>query len=437
MKFLKYLLPCALATCGFAVGMHAEEGDGYSTVQEERETDITALSEFVKTKGAVSLLEKGGYLMLSGDIRAEWDHTRSKNHHDQHLRGKKSSYRVGDKKFPPFPTNEFNAEANLIFDYRADRTWAKLQLQFDNSCGIRRRSEKDEQDPNVTSHRRTMYGSGEVDNIAMRKAYMGYNILEQGTSRFDVELGRRRLKDVFDSKVQFHNYFDGLTFKYAQSLEAVMDFEAKVAAFVIDQNVNHFGYVGELGFLNMADFGLDFKYSFIHWDKDGVNRYNHKHPLGNRFAISQFLLAYNLPSDILSYKTQFYGAYLVNHLGHKHHWFHDKKARNAFYVGMTMGEIKRQNDWAFEIQYQWVRAQAVPESDVQGLLCRDNPRNISLYAHRDGGFANYKGYGITALYAVTDNLTMNLGFNRVHQCQKRIGGKHRAYVTSVEAIYAF
>jgi hypothetical protein len=84
-----------------------------------------------------------------------------------------------------------------------------------------------------------------------------------------------------------------------------------------------------------------------------------------------------------------------------------------------------------------VGAQAVPESDVQGLLCRDNPRNVSLYARRCGGFANYKGYGITALYAVTDNLTMNLGFNRVHQCKKTIGGRHRAYVTSVEAIYAF
>jgi hypothetical protein len=430
MKLLKYVLPFAMATCGFVASMHA--ADDYSTTIEERETDIKALQDFVKSKGQITIQEKGGNLMLSGDIRGEWDHVRT------WTRGKSQRGHGSSKRNPPhhipFPTNEFDIEVNLMFDYRADRTWGKVQLQFDDPMGIRERSEKSHK--HFSSHHNTLFGSGRLSNIALRKAYMGYNVLEMGTSRFDVELGRRRLYDTFDSKIQFHNFYDGVTLKFANSWEGWTDFQVKAAGFVIDQSVNHFGWIAEVGLLNLADEGVDLKYSFIHWNKNGVNRYNHHHPHGARFNNSQVTLTYNLQPDFLRFKSQVYGAFVHNHAADENHKSHHKKKANAWYAGLRMGEIKRQNDWAFDGNYQWVQAQAIAESDVRGIG-RDNPQSYSFYKRRSGGFANYKGYQFTGLYALTDNLTLEAVFDRIHQCSRQIGGKHRSYTIELAAIYAF
>src|SRR5207249_3742653 len=152
----------------------------------------------------------------------------------------------------------------------------------------------------------------------------------------------RRLIDVFDSKVEFHNIFDGITLKYANSLEGIADFQAKLAGFVVDYKVNHYGWVGELDFLNIADEGFDFKYSFIHWNKNGINRLNHHHPHGHRFNVSQFLVAYNLSPELLHYKSQVYGAFLYNHAAKASHFTHHKKADRAWYAGLRMGEVRKQ-----------------------------------------------------------------------------------------------
>jgi len=423
MNLLKYILPCALAACGFAASVQAA---GFSTTQEARETDAKALSEFVKSKSSISVQEKGGNLMVSGDARTEWETMRAKSNH--HRRRGSGSAINGNA---PFATNEFSIEANLKFDYKGDRTWSAIQLQLDNAAGIPTYSSRVQANPQDT-----LFGSGSLDNLVLRKAYFGYNVAEAGTSRFDVELGRRRLYDVFDSKVQFYSIFDGLTLKYANSYEGVMDLQAKLAALVVDFNVNHFAYVGELGFMNIADEGIDFKYAYTHWNRDGANRYGFRNAHGADFKISQFQLAYTFSPDFLRHKTQVYGAYLINHAGHPNKFSSNKKAREAFYVGFKVGEVKRQNDWAFEANYQWVQAQAVPEFDVRGIG-RDNPAAKSFYVTKTGGFANYKGYYLDAIYALTDNLSIDANFSRTHQQSHKIGGKFRAWQLELAAIYAF
>jgi hypothetical protein len=374
----------------------------------------------------ISIQEKGGGLMLSGDIRAEWDHIHSRNG-NHHLRGHDAK-----KHQVPEPTNEFDVEFNLVLDYKADRSWGKVQLQFDNAAGVTQRT-KDQM--KGASKENTLFGSGTLNKLALRKAYMGYNVVEAGTSRFDVEVGRRRLYDVFDSQVMFYSIFDGLTLKYSNSMEGIADRSAKIAAFVIDQNTNYFGWVGELGFLNIADLGLDFKYSMIRWHKEGVNRYGFKNPRGGQFKISQFLLNYTLSPDLIRYKTQVYAAYLRNQDARA--WHSDgKKDGNAWYAGLKFGELKRQGDFAFEASYQWVQPNAVPEGDVRGIG-RDNPKGISYYANRKYGFANYKGYEVDAMYNLTDNLTLEAVYSNVHQCVHRVGGAHRASVFELATIYSF
>ncbi len=425
MKLLKYLLPIALATCGIAATVNAAE---FSTVQEARERDDSAVTDFVKSKRVVSLQEKGGALMISGDVRSEWAHMHARRKSDKRLRGSGT----GTKERAPFATNEFNVEVNLMFDYKADRTWAAIQLQFDNSAGIQEHDKKD-----GTTNRNILWGSGSGSNLFLRKAYVGYNIAEQGTTRWDLQIGRSRLYDIFDSEVQFYSICDGLLLKYANSFEGVTDLTVKAAAFVVDYTVNQFGYVGEVGLLNLADSGLDIKYSIIDWDThDGKNRYGKKNARGSEFLNQQFTAAYNFSPDMLPYKSKLYGAFLHNSKAEKSHFSRHSDESDAWYVGFKVGEVKRMGDWALDLQYQWVEAQSIPEFDVSGIK-RDNPANISFYNKRWGGFANYQGYKINGFYAITDNWTVNAFFEKVREESRRIGGRHRSYQFEIAAIYAF
>jgi len=430
MKLLKYLLPFAMAACGITATINAAE---FSTVQEARERDDQAVTDFVKSKRAISLQEKGGALMISGTVQAEWDYMHCwSDHHRQRGSG---SANIGptEKPHAPFPTSEFTIETNLMLDYKTDRSWAAVQLQFNNSAGVNKVDHKKPQ----TNDKNILWGSGSADNLFMRKAYIGYNLAERGASRWDVEIGRRRLYDVFDSQVQFYSIFDGLTLKYANSFEGAMDLSVKAAAFVIDQTVNQFGYVGEVGLLNIGETGLDLKYSVIDWDThEGRNRFGHKHARGSQFLNQQVTFGYNFSPDMMACKTKLYGAYLHNSAAKRNRYSNDMKKDDAYYVGVRFGEIMRAGDWSLDLQYQLVEAQAVPEFDVSGIK-RDNPQNVSFYNHRWGGFANYQGYKLNGNYAMTDNWTWNVSFERARQESHKIGGKHRSYQFEVAAIYAF
>lgn len=433
MRLFKYLLPFAMATCGFTATVNAQDPQrDYATVKEAQERDSEAVSDFVKSKRGITVAEKGGNMMISGEVHSEWSHLKCKTNHKKQRGSKTDHLKPPATPHAPYASNEFTAEADLMFDYKADRTWASIQLQMSNEAGIRERTRKE----GVNDSKHFLWGSGTLDDLVLRKAYMGYNVMEQGTSRFDVEIGRRRMYDVFDSRIQFNSYFDGLTFKYANSFEGMTDFTAKVAAFVIDDTVNHFGYVAEFGFLNIVDSGFDFKYSIIDWDTVAANRMGEKHPRGAKFLNSQYTVAYNVSPDMTGVKTKLYGAYLNNAHAKKNHFSNHKKAGNAWYAGVKFGEVKKATDWALDVNYQWVQAQAIPEYDVSGIQ-RDNPRAISFYKKPWGGFANYKGYEVDAFYALTDNLTLNMTVERVHQESRKIGGRHRSWQFQLAAVYAF
>jgi hypothetical protein len=344
------------------------------------------------------------------------------------------AYREGrDKILPPFASNEFDVEANLTFDYVAERGWGTIRLQFSNPAGVITPDRK----AIITDNRRIMYGSGKVNDLALRKCYGGYNFWEQGTSRFDIEIGRRRLYDVFDSKIEFWSYFDGVLARFTGSYEGIIDLSLKAGAFVIDQNVNHYGYVGEMGLLNLFDTGFDLKYSLIDWDTlHRPNRFERHHALGTQFLNSQVIANYNFSPDVVSLKTCVYAAYLYNHAARATGWTNHIKAADAYYVGARLGEALRKGDYSVELFYQWVKAQAVPEWDVSSSS-RDNPRGVSFYNRRSGGRANFRGWRLEGFYAMTDNWTLNAHFDRIREMDRRIGGTHRSIEFYFGAIFTF
>ena len=467
MRLLNYLIPLAFAACGTGSKLQAHGQPsfepGYATEKEADQRDMDALQEYIKTKRAISVNEKGGNLMISGDVRGEWywmhdrtDHKcqrgwASRKLYPNSVINKKTpkishkkyeglsfeervKYRSGrDEMLPPFATNEFDVEANLVFDYVADRGWGTIRLQFSNPAGIvtpRRR-------PMIFDDRRIMYGSGELNDVVLRKCFAGYNLWEQGTSRFDIEVGRRRFYDVFDSRIEFWNFFDGLLARFTSSYEGVGDLSLKAGAFVIDYSVNHYGYVGEVGLLNLAEKGFDLKYSLIDWDTlHRANRFGRVHPLGTQFLNSQILANYMLPSDLLGTRSCLYAAYLINHAAKATSWTHHLKARDAYYVGGRVGEALHKGDASLEFLYQWVKAQAIPEMDVS-VSSRDNPRGISMYERLSGGLANFRGWRLEGFYALTENWTLNAHFDRIREMDRRIGGPHQSWEFYFGAIFAF
>lgn len=450
MRALKYLLPLVWVL-SFSSILHADIG--YDESLNER--DFHVLRDYVYTKRTINLEEKDWNLAISGDIRTEWRHLNEKRHGEV-LRGSQSRRKIGCEKatdegnvdggnedvkntdkFHPDEAlrllrsrNDFDIEFNLRFDYVCNRAWGVAQLEFDNSAGI------GSEDHTCCENREGWFGSGRCDDICLKKAYMGYNVFCDCGSRLDVELGRRRLYDVFDSEIQFLSRFDGLLFRYSTTWENVSDVYWNIAGFLVDERVNQFAWATEVGFLNICDTGFDVKYSFIDWTKNGKNICNQTNPSSFDFRVSQWTAYYHFNEDVFNMPVEVYGAFAWNHSSRKENCNCTRKNPNlAWYLGITFGEVVNEADWAIDLQYQWVEALAVPDEDASGIGL-GNTFNDTFTFNRQGN-TNFQGWRVEGLYAITDNLTLDTIIEHSWKLEKCFGGTHTYSKFELEAIYAF
>jgi len=432
---------------------------------ENRQRDFEAVQAFVNSKRTIGLEQKDCNLTIAGDIRFDWANIVEKVH-CQKLRGKNGAARedesthivfdvsqnnlfsnVGPNRCGnrgiPFSTNAFEVEFNLYFDYVCDRAWGVAWLQFAEQAGIERTRRFCFLDCDG------LYGSGCCGNVCLKKAYMGYNLIADGCNRLDIEIGRRPPYTIFDSRIEFQSRFDGLLLKYARRFDCWGDFFWNFGAFVVDERVDHYAYVTELGMLNIGDIGIDFRYSFIDWkslNRHNRNRCGTNHPRGIDYRVSQWLLEYHLnPEYLFCLPSKIYGAFLWNHSANKNRRFgsfgesfssscrHQKKKNLGWYVGYIIGEVCREGDWSLDITYEVVQARAIPGRDVSGIGGGNNLLGDDIGV----GFTNFKGWRFEGLYALTDNLTLDANFEYSTQDDKRIAGRHSYSKFELEAIYAF
>ncbi len=468
MMLNRYLF-ALLAFLGFAAYGVAQEDvqDGSHHNEELNERDFQALREYLKTKREIPLEDKDENLSISGDVRFEWRHM-NESQSGNVLRG---SDRIDPRTGIAISRNDFDCEFNLKFDYVLDKTWAVAHLQYDNAAGV------DSQDIPCDLDKNGWFGSGKCNELCLKKAYFGYSLWNDPCSRMDIELGRRgNLYYVFDSNVQFLSRLDGIVLKYEGTSELLPKYYAKLAGFVVDERVNHFAWATEVGLINIMDSGFDFKYSFIDWmpharvrcakakcdidpSYDGpFNKGHFKHnPEAFQFYVSQWTMYYNFDPELFCGKSaQLYGAFLMNHgrkyakvfkhtdivatkhNRHTHPELHgtDKiRANLGWYVGFLIGEIKKEGDWSVEVQYQVVQALVMPEQDEAGIS-RGNVLSES-FTRQGRGYTNYKGWKVEALYAITDNLSIDGIVEASRQANKRIGGRHHYSKVELETIYAF
>lgn len=447
MKYYKYLLTLALIVGCIITGQaYSDEQDGSRFEEELNERDFDALRMYLKSKRAEDISEATSNLTISGDVRTEWRHL-NESCKGVRLRGHGTVI-----KGRPVSRNDFDIEFNLYFNYVCERSWAIAQVRYDNSAGVDDNDHPcffDDRGDGTGCCQRTAlqclgdpegyHGSGACDDLCLKKAYFGYNLYLDGGTRLDIEVGRRgNIYNAFDSNVQFLSRLDGIILKYDSSWECVADWYVHAAGFVVDERVNHFAWIVETGLLNIADTNIDFKYSFIDWEKHGINRCFARNPRGFQFLNSQFLLAYNLAPEYLCVPVKFYGAIVWNHAAKKLHVGNNHRNREnlAWYAGVLIGEVLKEGDWAVEIQYQVVQAQSIPDQDCGGI-CRGNILDESFTTCSRRGETNYAGWRLESLYAITDNLTVDTILEWSKAADKRVGGRHSYSKFELEAIYAF
>lgn len=493
MKLLKCLMPFFLV--GFTTGAYAQTiGQETAFDRQLRTRDDQPVREFVESKENIDVKEKSKNLEISGDVRFEWRHIQERgivlfdessdvdSYGEVIVPGERDFYeeyrnlRGGshvDHKGIPISVNDFDVEFNLKIKYTYKDAWAKAHLQFDNPAGIRGRNDCFGEFPVFNSdgskverkikrdNRFAVKGSGDANAINLKRAYIGYNAYADGSNRFDIEIGRQKLDDIFDSEVQFSNRFDGILLRFASAVEEKFDWYITGGAFVMDERVNHFGYVTEIGFLDIYETGLDVRYNFIDWQKRGKNRCFIFNPIGTDFKNSQISLTYTFAQSLFGKELpiELYTGFLINHAAKKSVFTHHKKKNLAWYAGAYIGNVDKKGDWSIDIEYVVVQAQAVSEGDVgsigRGNILDENnvdilgetfssrsssssipSSDITGYFPRRGN-TNFAGWRAEFLYAITDNFSLDFVYEYSREEDRGIGGRHRFQDIEIEAIYAF
>jgi hypothetical protein len=395
--------------------------------------DREAVASFINSKRTIDTAEKAKELKISGDVRAEFQ-----NRHERGL--KQNSAGVFEEQYLrchdaitssdiPIPCNSYAAQLNIRLDYKGERTWASGYLQFANSAGI-------ENVDNCGNDKEGCTGSGECEDICLKRAFMGWNVYRCGEIYFDIECGRRPLYTIFDSRIQYHARFDGLLFKLAYGPTTWGEYYIKGGPFVVDYRVDHYAYITEIGVFNFLDHGFDIKYSFVDWFNPGKNICQVVGARGWRFVNSQWTLAYNIKNfPRLNKKMRLYGAFLVNHAARRNELSNDMLRNLGWYAGVITGEVKKQGDWSLDINYQVVEAQAVADCDMHGIG-RGNVLRETFTANRRGK-GNYRGWQFELLYALTDKLSIDVDYEFSNAEDKRIGGSHSYHKFELDVIHAF
>lgn len=465
MRLLKFLLTFLMLANLTTITLSAAPNDSNTNQHEEElnDRDLQSLRDFLHTKRTKDLLDKMTHLSFSGDVRTEWRHI------DERVCGKEIRGRSFEnfRGVPFFGRNDFDIEFNFVVSYETDRTWAIAHLDYDNAAGVdrfdcccdksgnencsiaptevkekvcKRCPLKDENGNEIKDkngkvltqcskkHHR-YHGSGTWDDINLKRCYMGYEIYADGCTQIDVELGRRKMYDVFESDIQYNTRFDALVFEAGTTFEHIARTYWKIAGFVVDERINHFAWATEIGLLNIADAGLDFKYSFVDWHKNGRDRCGARNPRGFKYLNSQVILTYHLDQCMFglpdSLPAAIYGCALYNHRVH-----HGTKGL-GWYAGFMIGDVEHEGDWSFEIEYQWVGKDAVAYDDSNGIGLGDA---LADFCDGPGPTPGYKGWQIDTVYALTDNLVID---TTIQWARSNQSIRHTFSTLQVEAVYGF
>lgn len=387
-------------------------------------------------------------LSIGGDVRAKWIHDRKLTRgYKTRGTGAVNPVNVTGATIPIFnlpetapiqaPNDRYEVEANLEAEMLTRCSWFEFRLRFKDAAGVL---------------------SGTEDGISLQRAWMGYTVWENSCGDFvDIEIGRKKSFDLFDSKIQYDTTYDGILITYESKVKHVGEFFLHGGPCIVDYYVNHYAWIVEGGVYRIADSGLYAKYSLTNWRKRGVDRNGVFDPPETRFVNSQILLGYNIPEGAFCVNTRFYGAFLVNHAAKKTRPVLPRKTNLGWYLGIQLGKVEHAGDWLIDINYQAVGYTAVPSFDVSGsgrgnrrgldtLVVADttnsdyftNPQDVTLVPFFQlQGNTNYQALSGRAYYNITEDLVVKAQFDISRAWHTEIGGHNKFQKFELATVYSF
>lgn len=422
-SLMRRILPLLFIIALSAIsGLHAQCGDNFHILNPR---DFKAVQTFINSKRTIPMIEKEKYVKIHGDIRANFLY-RDEMQGSRHLRGRG----VRDSRGLPVPFEGFEAEFNLWVDHKTETTWSIFHVQEANTWGVGDALYDCRRAPQA------LHGSGVCNDLCVKRCYFGWRVYEcPDDSKLDIEIGRRPLYTIADSRIEFSSRFDGVMGRYTKKVGKSSDAYLMLGAFVINFRDDHYGFIGETGVYDLFEKKIDAKYSLIDWTLNHKSQCGISNPLGSRFVISQWSLGLDFPKERFGRKARIYGAFLINHDAPKTVITDYERANIGWYAGFIIGEVRKEGDWSYDMNYQYVEAQAVPDPDVRGIG-RGNVLRETLTADRRGK-ANYHGMHFEFLYALNDNLSIDALYDFSNAINKHIGGPHYYSKAEVDFIYAF
>ncbi|MDR3624124.1 MAG: hypothetical protein P4L16_03170 [Chlamydiales bacterium] len=443
MKLYKYVLPL------FALLLTTTLFAQIETDTEEIESEPFEELEEAERRAAAEAA-KGG-ISVTADIRLKWI-PQLKNNLGYHTRGEPAVNPVQVDGGIPLvttapvatplkaPSNYFQAEGNIYFDYDGGRDWAETQFQFKTTMGVE---------------------SSGVTGVNVRKAWVGYSFY-RGCNNSDlyVELGRKGMSNIFDSRIQYDSSFDGILLNY-DTETCIGPFKTEAGPCIVDYRDSHYAWAGEAFLDEIMDTGFFAKYSFVHWRKKGADRYGVLDSPKYRFVNSQFMLGYDFVPDYWGFEGKegaIYGAWLINHAAKKVVTSNWTRANQGWYICLVYGKIGKTGDYLFDICYQEVGYQAVPNFDSAGIgrgnstargdyACTADPTDPGNYvdpqsvnvvpASQAEGNSNYRGVEFRSYYSVTDHALIRATSSYSVAKDKNIGGKNRFVKFDLQVVYDF
>lgn len=379
--------------------------------------NMKSLREYVDSQRNISIFQKGGSLLIAGDVRFDMNYVQEKR---GGINLNNSGLSIHGVDYREYPSLSYDAKASLSLKYSAQKSFADILLKASHNTGW------DSENYTVSSGAIPFdYDSYKPtkSGFKLEKAVFGTDLINNESQSLSVELGRQRLYDLFDSRITFMQKFEGVALKYKNVFEGVARLHATLGGIVISDRAHHYGFAGELGLGQIADTPFGLKYAHYKISKNGnysdgspadstTTRSSYKYyDKAYNYSVSHLLAYYDTSLDyMVSAPLKLYAAYAYNHDAVARTEFGSKKKPHAAYGGFTVGDVKAPGSGYLDVIYQYVQAESVPELDNCGAYYGMNQTHIPNVVTPTAGYTNFKGFAINGGYLATKEILVSAKF---------------------------
>lgn len=323
------------------------------------------------------------------------------------------------------PNQVWSVEANIWLDHRGDCTWATINLRFKTNLGS---------------------VSGAWNQYSLERAFIGFKLWDGCCSRGQLEFGRMKLGDRFQSELQYNSRFDGVVFELRRDFCDYGPWTVKAGVMVVDFRTRHYTWIVGWRWDEIWKSGYYVDLSFIDWSRGRrVFFPDILFPLPDPFfqyRNFQVVLGYKFPLERFCRPVHASIGWIINEAASRQARFNNYLGNQAWWIAFEIGSIVKACDWAFKFSYQWVGLQSILETDVSGIG-RGNADGGSIHSRNIFdpsllfGNTNYKGVAFTFSYGITDNITFLAEYYYSTEITGQVGGLLKYTKAEGKITYAF